>query len=219
MTEESKQQKDKVISAFLRLLPEKELAQQLITMHLEFIRFKKQGIDTEVYEEKIEEYEEKSLAIKKQLRSKLSPSIVKDTMNKIQAILTDCEKLVLDELELETKLTVKSQLITEHYQSSLQITDNPEESNKRKRIVSQEEEVQEQQMVQFKRVRSNSLIFEIEKARLEGKAEAYKEVAISPRTTVYDNRRNYDSTHHYEHHQSQFYQDQRSHEEVPPKNN
>jgi len=36
-----KYQKNKIMSTFLRILPERELIQSLILTHLEFIRFKK----------------------------------------------------------------------------------------------------------------------------------------------------------------------------------
>jgi len=176
-----KNQKTKIISTFLRLLPEKELVQKLITTHLEFIGFKKQAIDSEDYGEEKWEYEQQIGKLKYELRTKLPNETKKDTMNKLEAILTDCEKLVEQELELETKLADKAQLIEKQKQNSL-LQESSEESNKRKRIIDAEEATQQQQQQQFKRIRSNSLVTEIEKARLEGKVEVYKELALLPKT-------------------------------------
>jgi len=217
LTELIKQQKEKIINIFLRLSPEKKLVQQLIMTYLEFIRFKKQAIGSEDYEEKCDEYIDKTQEIKRQLRSRLSKEIVKDTMNNIQAILTDCEELVRDEIELETKLKEKFRLIEEHYQSSLQITDNPEESNKRKTIIDAEEATQQEQVIQFKRVRSNSLITEM--AKLQGERDAYKVLALASHTPIInntnsssnnmnDNSAAYHNSQHNEHNQNQFYQGQ-----------
>jgi len=184
LTELIKQQKEKIISIFLRLSPEKELVQQLITANLEFIRFKKQT-DQPGYSKKKREYERSLNTIKDELLDELPEETSEEIMDKIEAILTDCEELVRDEIELDTKLKEKFRLIEEHYQSSLQITDNPEESNKRKRIINAEEATQQEQVIQFKRVRSNSLITEM--AKLQGERDAYKVLALASNTPIINN--------------------------------
>jgi len=138
-------------------LPEKELVQQLIMAHFEFKKIEKQ-------EQPSRQYRNKFNKLYYQLVDKLDESM----MNEIDIILKDCEKLIDEELELEEKLSKKHYLITEHKQTSSQITDNHEE---RKRIIDSEEATQQEQIVQYKRIRSNSLVTEIEKARLEGKVE------------------------------------------------
>jgi hypothetical protein len=142
----SKEQKEKIINSFLRLLPEKELAQKLITTHLEFTKFKKQDIDSEDYDERVEEYEEKCLALKKQLRSKLSKESVRSTMNSIQAILTDCEELVSQELELETKLNDKSKLIATQEKNTL--------SEEEKEIIAKNTETQQKQLAELEELKA-----------------------------------------------------------------
>lgn len=216
------QQKNKIMSSFLRLFPEKNLLQELIKTHLEFIRFKEQHIDSPDYDEKIEEYEDKRRDIKNQLRTKLNN---KETMNNIQAILTDCEELMRDGLELGTKLANKSRLIDEHKKISLQITEDDNQKKKRKGIIDSEEEIQEQQIVQFKKARSNSITAEI--SRLQGERDAYKELAITSYTPIInntnsssnnmnDNSATYHDSQHNEHNQSQFHQQvhQKTNEEI-----
>jgi len=167
-----KTQKEKIIGTFLRLLPEKELVQQLIMAHFEFIRFKKQAMDAEGYEEKMEEYEEKCWSLKKELRKKID----KETMNEVRRILVDCEELVRQELELETKLTNKFHLISEH---KLQVDQEERET------IEKQKQVQYQQLTEYKKVRNHSIAFEIEKARLEGRAEAFKEIALETKVHNY----------------------------------
>lgn len=140
-----KTQKQKIINAFLRLFPERDLLQELIIIHLEYTRFKEKGIDSIGYDDNLEEYEDKCREIKKQLRNKLS----KETMNGIQAILTDCEKLVRDELELETKLSDKTFLIENQKQTLLQIT-NSEKITEQKTKLTQQEKIHQDQLNQWK---------------------------------------------------------------------
>jgi len=52
-----KDQKQKIVNAFTRLLPGKELLQKLIEVHLELTRIKKQETDSSDYNEQCEEYE------------------------------------------------------------------------------------------------------------------------------------------------------------------
>jgi len=159
LVEVSKEQKNKIISTFSRLLPEKELVQKLITTHFEFTRFKKQAIDSEDYEEKYDEYTSAIQETKKQLRSKLSKEIVKDTMNKIQGILTDCEKLAEQELELEAKLTNKSVLIAQQEKSIL--------SGKEREIIAQNNEMQQKQLegLELLRKQSSSILQELKEIK------------------------------------------------------
>ena len=114
-----KQQKNKIMSAFLRLLPERELLHELIKTHLELTRFKKQEMDATSYGKKCREYKRKCQKIEDKLADKLDET----TMNEIQRILTDCEELMNQELELEAKLNNKSSLIEEQKQT-LQITNS-----------------------------------------------------------------------------------------------
>lgn len=170
--------KNKIMNSFLRLFPERELLQELIKAHLEFVRFKTQGMDSPDYGEKCDEYIEKCQKIKKQLRTKLD----KGTINEIQRILSDCEKLVEQELELEDKLDSKASLIEGQRSQILQITSD----NEKKRLIFGKEEVTKlnNQLIKYEtthqnqvgqRSRSNSVLLEIKLAHSEGKLEAMQE--------------------------------------------
>jgi hypothetical protein len=173
----NKQKSERIFQALSRLLPEKELLRELIQTHLALVRYKSQATAAIDYDEIIDEYEERTRTIKQQLRKKLD----KEQMNKIRGVLNDFEKLIEQELELEAKLQQKQILIDSH-----QLTDNTPENQKRKRIVDLEEQVQQEQQQQFKRLCSKSLLAEIEKAKEksvkdDGKIEILKELAILPR--------------------------------------
>jgi hypothetical protein len=144
-----KTQKEKIINAFLRLFPERDLLQELITVHLEFIRFKEQAqnSDSSDYDEKCEEYEDKEREIKKQLRTKLPKETKEKTMSDIRRILVDCENLVRDELELEERLQGKTFLIEEQKQTLLQITDSNENQ---KQIITIHEATQQKEQEQLR---------------------------------------------------------------------
>src|SRR5205823_628716 len=88
-----KKQKEKIVQAFLRFAPEKELLKELIKTHLEFTELKKQESDSPNYDESCERYEVKCQEIKNKLRSKLT----KEEMNEVQRILGDCEDLINQE--------------------------------------------------------------------------------------------------------------------------
>ena len=214
-------QKEKIISTFLRVFPEKELVQQLITANLDFIRFKKQTEQTG-YGKKKRDYEKQLNFFKDQIWDKLPEETNEEVMDKIEAILTDCEDLVKDELELEAKLKEKFRLIEEHHKTTNQITDNSEQSQKRKRIVEREENTQQVQANQFKRIRSNSLLSELEKAKLEGKVEALKELAILPRYNqgfmIAGNSNSLPQASSSQHHLELLESEYQPQIEIPPKN-
>lgn len=107
LTNSIKQQKDKIVDAYLYFCSEKELLRRLINTYLEFLNFKKQGTNSPNYYDKCEEYEDKCKEMKRQLRTKLS----RENMNEVQAILNDCEELVNWNFELETKRTEKKLLL------------------------------------------------------------------------------------------------------------
>jgi len=103
-----KKQKEKIIQAYLCFASknERELLQELVTNYLEFIKFKKQEIDSSDYYDKCNEYESQCKKIKDQLQIKLD----KKVMNGVQRILNDCEELVEWELELEEKNNIEIEL-------------------------------------------------------------------------------------------------------------
>ncbi|CAJ0924517.1 16478_t:CDS:2 [Entrophospora sp. SA101] len=74
-----KKHKEKIVAAFLRFAPAKELLRELIVTHLEYTKFKKQESDSLEYDECCESYEEKCQAIKKQLREE--KKLTKEEMN------------------------------------------------------------------------------------------------------------------------------------------
>ncbi|WNE41259.1 MAG: hypothetical protein mread185_000716 [Mycoplasmataceae bacterium] len=144
LTESIKNQKWKILNSFSRLLPEKELLQELITNHLEFTKFKKQEIETNDYDEKCEEYEDKFHNLKKKLRTKLN----KETMNEVSRILTDCEDLTNQEIELEKKLQEKTPLIEEQ-KKLLKITD----CEKERAIVQKNENITQKQAEELQKLK------------------------------------------------------------------
>jgi len=204
LTELSKIKKQKIIDAFVRLSPEKDLLQKLIEVHLEFTKAKKQ-------KQPVIKLKRKKEKIYSELETKIGDE---EIIEKVETILTDCEELVQQELELENKLDNKSDLIAEH---KLQITNNQEIQD----IVKKESEVHEQQVIQYKRQRSQSVIIEI--AKLQGERNAYKELAILPRTNqgviiqgdsnsvATNSNRAYHDSQHQEFNNNQF------HQQVPPK--
>lgn len=115
----TKRQKEKIINAYLCFASEseKELLQELVIVHLEYVKFKKQSLYSSDYDDKCDEYEDQCKTIKEKLRKKLT----KEDMNRVRRILTDCEELVTWELELETKLNSK-QLLEEQKQIPSLIT-------------------------------------------------------------------------------------------------
>ncbi|WP_172575259.1 leucine-rich repeat domain-containing protein [endosymbiont GvMRE of Glomus versiforme] len=121
LTEASKKQKDKIIASLLQVFPEKELLQELIKIHLEFTKAKKQKRPViKLRKQKEEVYSE--------LEKKLENS--EETMEKIEAILTDCEELVAQELELEAKLDNKTSLIESQKQILSETPNNKEKEQK-----------------------------------------------------------------------------------------
>nr|CAG8443473.1 13420_t:CDS:2 [Entrophospora candida] len=96
----NKQQKDKIINAYLTHFgSERELAKNLIESYLEFIKFKKKETNSPNYRKKVKEYKKGYELIEEQLENKLD----EEAMNGMQRILTDCEKLIEQEIELEIK--------------------------------------------------------------------------------------------------------------------
>ncbi|CAJ0890170.1 10202_t:CDS:2 [Entrophospora sp. SA101] len=100
-----KKHKEKIVAAFLRFAPAKELLRELIVTHLEYTKFKKQESDSLEYDECCESYEEKCQAIKKQLREE--KKLTKEEMN---------------EQELEVKRNEKQLLLEEGQKQHPQIT-------------------------------------------------------------------------------------------------
>ncbi|MDR1670451.1 MAG: hypothetical protein LBR43_01825 [Spiroplasmataceae bacterium] len=123
-------QSEKIFSAYQYCVTEKEekkLLEELVKVHIEFTKFKEQESESEDYDEKIEDYEEKEKEIKNSLRKKLD----KDKMNEIRKILIECEKIALQQLELETNLNEK---VTLNQQILLQIPYNQENEAKTRQL-------------------------------------------------------------------------------------
>jgi len=78
-----KTQKQKIIQDFLNVLPEKELVQQLITTYLEFKKAEKQGSLSRKLKKECNKIEDR-----------LEEKLGEDFVDKLQPILSDCEKLV-----------------------------------------------------------------------------------------------------------------------------
>ena len=87
-----KQQKDKVVNAYLYFAEEKELLQQLITVHLEYIRAKQRKISAFKFRKQ-----------RDKIYDELEERLSEEQMEKVEFIFQDCEELVRTELELENK--------------------------------------------------------------------------------------------------------------------
>ena len=105
-----KKQKKKIVQTFLQLFPEKDLLQELIINYLELTKLRKQKLPSRKLEKKCNKF-------KDELEDKLGEEFIE----KIEFILTDCEELVSWELELETRLNDKTNLI-ENQKQTLQLT-------------------------------------------------------------------------------------------------
>ncbi|WP_147409607.1 protein kinase [endosymbiont GvMRE of Glomus versiforme] len=115
-----KQRKEKIVGIFTRLLPDKEkeikLIQNLVIIHLEFIKAKKQRSPSTIEFRKQRD----------KLRSELEELLGNSLVGEIEFALDDCEELVSWELELESRLKDES-LRIENKTQLLQITGGKEE--------------------------------------------------------------------------------------------
>jgi Leucine-rich repeat (LRR) protein len=120
LTDLIKEQKEKIIQDFLTLFPEQEqsLLKELITIHLEFTKAKKQGLS-------FADSRSKRDKLRNELENKLQTILIE----KIEFILDDCENLVNWEIELELRLNNKTFLIEGQKSNPvLQLTYNSETS-------------------------------------------------------------------------------------------
>ena len=155
-----KSQKEKIINAFLRLFPEKDLLQELIIIHLEYTKTKKQELP--------------SIKLRKQrnkLQEELEEKVSEGLAEKIELILNDCEKLVEQELELEERLQGKTFLIEEQKQTLKQITYNNE--NERK-IVEKHEKTNQEQTKEVEELKQQNLSLQIKLACVEGELKGVR---------------------------------------------
>jgi len=103
-------QKGKITDAYLhfcqeeKLLKNKNLLKELITMHLEITGFRKKNTPIEDYRQQLQTYN----TVRLQLFNELNDL---DLVEEVEKILKDCEDLVTWELELEAKLNNKALLI------------------------------------------------------------------------------------------------------------
>lgn len=165
-----KNQKQKIIDDFLNVLPEKDLIQQLITTYLEFKKAESKNSDNSL------DLEDEYLEVKKELRKKLGTEFTK----KLQPILSDCEKIILWENELEERLNKKALLIeVQRKNPILQITGNNESKEfvlEKTKIIELEEQTQQAQLLEFEQLKEQNLSLQLAKAKLEGKVEAYEKL-------------------------------------------
>ncbi|CAI2177391.1 3979_t:CDS:2 [Funneliformis geosporum] len=121
LVEASKIQKEKIINSLLQVFPEKRLLQELIGTHLEFTKAKKQKLPSRKLEKECQR-------IKNELEERLNDD--EELMEKVETILTDCEELVDQELELEAKIGGKTSLIESKKQILLQMPNGREKDEK-----------------------------------------------------------------------------------------
>ncbi|CAG8477145.1 15729_t:CDS:2 [Cetraspora pellucida] len=118
-----KQQKEKIVNAYLCFASENEREQlkKLVKLHLEYTNYKKRETNAPDYGKKCRKHARECLDIQDELCDELGEEII----NATQRILTDCEKLVDWEIELETKLNSKQLLLEEQKRFKIEF-DNPE---------------------------------------------------------------------------------------------
>jgi hypothetical protein len=89
LTKLIKERKEKIVNIFIRLLPDKEkelnLIQNLVIAHLEFIRAKKQRLDSTI----------KLRGQRDELRGELEVLLGDNLMGEIEFALDDCEELMV----------------------------------------------------------------------------------------------------------------------------
>ncbi|MEG7979018.1 MAG: hypothetical protein NY202_03855 [Mollicutes bacterium UO1] len=158
----SEEQRQKIQTYLESFGSERESIRKLIIEYLNYTKFKNEA-ETDDDFEKLQEYEECYQKIQDELKNKLG----KANMIKVKRILIDCEKLILQEREIETKLNNKSSLIED--QNKNPILKTVEESEEKEKLKEQEE-THQNQVRQFKAKRSNSVMVEI--ANLQGQLTA-----------------------------------------------
>ncbi|WNE41189.1 MAG: hypothetical protein mread185_000646 [Mycoplasmataceae bacterium] len=144
LIESSKQQKEKIINSLLQVFPEKDLLQELIKSNSEYTKAKKRKTSViKLKKRKDEIYDE--------LAAKLENN--EEMMEKIESILTDCEELVGQELELENKLDNKTSLIKEQKYILSQVPDNRDRERRTRelevKLVKTEEQKQSVQQITY----------------------------------------------------------------------
>lgn len=113
LTKLIKQQKEKIVKAYLHFAPEKELLKEVIIAYLEYTKARKKG--------------ELSVKLRKNfenLRNELEEKAGEEFAEEIEIILNDCESLVTLELELESEIIKRKKLLEDAYQKVLSITVN-----------------------------------------------------------------------------------------------
>ncbi|KLL02564.1 MAG: hypothetical protein MRERC_1c183 [Mycoplasmataceae bacterium RC_NB112A] len=137
-----KRQEEKIVQAYSTYFSSgRELAEKVIRNYLEYIKFKKEKSSSPNYYENCKEYKKKYEEAEEKLQFGLSHEDKKDVINEMQRILTDFEKLVDQEVELESKLDTKILTIKEKKQILLQMPINNEE--KREKLSKLEMEMDE----------------------------------------------------------------------------
>ena len=101
-----REQKDKVIEAYLFFFAEKKLLQQLVVAHLDYKKAPK-------------EQKNKLRKHREILYNKLEEKISEEQIAEVEIILEDCEKLLHYETELQIKINQNQKLI-ESSQSTIQ---------------------------------------------------------------------------------------------------
>ena len=175
LTELSKKQQEEVKNYLSRFGSEEELLKKLIKVHLEFTKIRKQ-------KQPVIKLKRQKDEIYKELEEKLNNE---EMMEKVEVILTNCESLVEQELEIENNLNNQSSLIKEQKQKLASQTDN---SGKEK--LKEQEETHQNQVQQSKKARSNSVITEIAglKGQITAKNEIIKELLERPLTPIPENQ-------------------------------
>ncbi|CAJ0748979.1 12489_t:CDS:2 [Entrophospora sp. SA101] len=109
-----KQQKEKIIDAYLHFFAEKELLKELITDYLEYKKSQKQKLDN-------------VFKLRRQYNKvydRLADKIGEEKMIEVEDILNNCEELIHYEVELQAQINQNQKLIADHQQVINHITYN-----------------------------------------------------------------------------------------------
>jgi hypothetical protein len=102
LEETIKNLKEKILEAYCRLAPESNLLQELINAELNYRRAKEQNLSAVEFRKQ-----------RDKIRNKLEEKLTEEQMEEVEFILTDCEKLVINDLELEAIIIRTDKVIEE----------------------------------------------------------------------------------------------------------
>jgi len=92
----------------------------LIKIHIEFTKFKKESFSSDDYHKKCRDYrnrcQEVEVSLEELLEGRLGSDMVEETMNKVEHIIRECKKIAKQQLKLKEKNSIKLLLTEEKKQ-------------------------------------------------------------------------------------------------------